>query len=109
MLSMSMDQMATFCNNDLPHVVASFQHYMDVAKVCDNHVWEFYRKYIFLHIFPSQQQDVDPTLVHGRHGWSNVAVGMPTFAPHWANVSNPTVWLIWLITSSILCLIFIFF
>ena len=55
----------------------------------------FYFFFLFF-LFPSQQQDVDPTLVHGRHGWSNVAVGMPTFAPRWANVSNPTVGLTWL-------------
>ena len=40
-------------------------------------------------LIPSQQQDVDPTLVHGRYGWSNVAVGMPTFAPCWVDMVGP--------------------
>ena len=61
-----------------------------VAKICKIMIFLYIRGY------PSQQQDVDPTLVHGWHGWSNVAVGMPTFAPRWANVSSPTVGLIWL-------------
>jgi hypothetical protein len=72
------------------------------VSIAENRHFQQFFSYIMATSFsggrslPSQQQDFDPTLVHGWHGWSNVAVGMPTFAPRWANVSNPSVGLIWL-------------
>jgi hypothetical protein len=73
----------------------------DIDRSCKNlhgnekKTWEK-NQYIYKMYYFADKQNIQMQKGSSPYGWSNVAVDMPTFTPRWANVSNPTVGLIWL-------------